>query len=40
LWDDPVEYARFSASALEFSRRPDMQPGHQINKLLQVLEEV
>ena len=40
LWDDPVEYARLSALALDFSRRPDMQPDHQAAQLLRVLEEV
>lgn len=40
LWDDPAEYARFSAAALEFSQRPDMQPDYQVGQLLRVLESV
>lgn len=39
LWDDPAEYDRLSAAALEFSQRPGMQLEHQIAQLVQVLEE-
>lgn len=37
LWDDPVEYAQLSASALQYSQRPEMQPGYQVKQLLKVL---
>lgn len=37
LWDDQAEYARLSETALEFSQRPEMQPGYQVNRLLEVL---
>lgn len=37
LWDDPAEYAKLSETALEFSQRPEMQPGYQVNLLLEVL---
>ncbi|WP_435169060.1 glycosyltransferase family 4 protein [Falsirhodobacter sp. 1013] len=39
LWEDPDEYARLSASALEFSQRPEIQAGYQVNQLLKVLHE-
>jgi glycosyltransferase involved in cell wall biosynthesis len=38
LWEDDEEYARLSAVALEFSRRPEMQPDFQTRQLAEVLE--
>lgn len=40
LWDDPVEYAKFSASALDFSKRPEMQPSYQVDQLLGLVSKV
>lgn len=38
LWDDDAEYARLSAAALEFARRPEIQPRYQMQQLMEVLE--
>lgn len=38
LWDDPAEYARFSASALNFSQRPEMRPAYQAAQLMKLLD--
>nr|WP_111301182.1 glycosyltransferase family 4 protein [Paracoccus saliphilus] len=40
LWDDPVEYDKLTTSARNFSQRPEMQPGYQVNQLLKVLKNL
>lgn len=36
-WDDESEYARLSNAAIEFSQRPEIQPGYQTQQLLDLL---
>jgi glycosyltransferase involved in cell wall biosynthesis len=38
LWDDDCEHSRLSDAALRFAERPDIQPGHQIATLLEILD--
>lgn len=39
LWMDDDHYARLSADALQFSKRPEMHPGRQFAMFLDVLQQ-
>ncbi len=39
LWDDPAHYAALSSAAQVYSQRPEIDPGHQIQTLIDVLEK-
>lgn len=39
VWDDPAAYRALSASALEYSRRPEIDPATLVRRFVQALEE-
>ena len=38
MWDDKAHYAALAGAALAYSRRPALDPAHQIDTLLAALE--